>query len=58
MVDSMEEVISFAEVIVIGNPSEEFRNVRALAKPEQMIIDLVRVADDRIDDDRYEGICW
>jgi GDP-mannose 6-dehydrogenase len=58
MVDSMEEVISFAEVIVIGNPSEEFRNVPALAKPEQMIIDLVRVADDRIDDGRYEGICW
>jgi GDP-mannose 6-dehydrogenase len=58
MVDSMQEVISFAEVIVIGNPSEEFRNVRVLAKPEQMIIDLVRLADDWGNDARYEGICW
>ena len=58
MVDSMQEVIAFAEVIVIGNPSEEFRNVRVLAKPEQMIIDLVRLADDWGNDARYEGICW
>lgn len=58
MVDSMQEVIAFAEVIVIGNPSEEFSNVRALAKPEQVIIDLVRVVDDWGDDARYEGICW
>ena len=58
MVDSMEEVIAFAEVIVIGNPAEEFRKVRSIARPEQTIIDLVRVTDDRVNDGRYQGICW
>ena len=58
MVDSMEEVVSFADVIVIGNPSEEFRHVRALVKPGQTVIDLVRVANDWDDDVRYQGICW
>ncbi len=58
MVDSMEEVIAFAEVIVIGNPAEEFRKVRSIARPEQTIIDLVRITNDRISDGRYQGICW
>ena len=58
MVDSMEEVIAFAEVIVIGNAAEEFRKVRSIARPEQTIIDLVRVTTDRVSDGRYQGICW
>ena len=58
MVKSMEDVIAFAEVIVVGNPAEEFRNVCAAARSEQTIIDLVRIANDCGDDRRYEGICW
>jgi len=58
MVDSMEEVIAFAEVIVVGNPAEEFRKVRSIARPEQTIIDLVRITKDRVNDGRYQGICW
>jgi GDP-mannose 6-dehydrogenase len=58
MVDSMEEVIAFAEVIVIGNPAEEFRKVRSIARPEQTIIDLVRITNDRVNDGGYQGICW
>jgi len=51
-------VIAFAEVIVIGNPAEEFRKVRSVARPEQTIIDLVRITKDRVNDGRYQGICW
>jgi hypothetical protein len=58
LITSMEEVIAFAEVIVIGNPAEEFRKVRSIARPEQTIIDLVRITNDRVNDGRYQGICW
>ena len=58
MVDSMEEVVEFAEVIVIGNPAEEFRKVRSIARPEQTIIDLVKITNVRVADARYQGICW
>ena len=57
MVESIEEVISFAEVIVIGNPAEEFRNVCSVARPDQTVIDLVRITSD-CKAAGYEGICW
>ena len=57
MVESIDEVISFAEVIVIGNPADEFRNVCSVARPDQTVIDLVRVTSD-CKAARYEGICW
>ncbi|WP_422742550.1 nucleotide sugar dehydrogenase [Mycobacterium sp. WMMD1722] len=57
MVDTVDEVLDFAEVIVVGNGAEEFRSAVDRATPEQVIIDLVRVAD-RASDDNYDGICW
>ena len=57
MVESMEEVTSFADVVVVGNGAEEFRPAVAGARPDQVVIDLVRVAD-RTSDDNYDGICW
>jgi GDP-mannose 6-dehydrogenase len=56
---TVEEVVSESEVIVVGNQSPEFVAALALARADQVVIDLVRLpmygsllkAD-------YRGICW
>jgi GDP-mannose 6-dehydrogenase len=58
MEDSIEAVIAHAEVVVIGNGAKEFSDVIKQLKPEQTIIDFVRIGSDggaRVD---YDGICW
>ncbi len=57
MRDSIEEVLDFAETVVIGNSAEEFRNLPDRLRPDQAIIDLVRVAGRQWGGD-YDGICW
>ena len=58
MVDSVEDVMSFAETIVIGTAAEEFRSVLTKLRPGQVIVDLVRIIDQQSIPDRYDGICW
>jgi GDP-mannose 6-dehydrogenase len=55
---SVEQVIEESEVIVIGNKSEEFKEVFRLASPEQTIIDLVRIDKTKTSEGNYVGICW
>lgn len=57
MVDTLEEVLEFAEVIVVGNGADEFRTAVANTREKQVVIDLVRVAD-KTSNDTYDGICW
>lgn len=57
MVDSMDEVLAFADTLVIGNGAPEFREVLARASPSQFVVDLVRVVEDA-SGERYDGICW
>jgi GDP-mannose 6-dehydrogenase len=59
MCNSMEEVLAESEVIVIGNKSPEFVTVLHQVRPDQVVIDLVRISRD-IDpiNAHYEGICW
>ena len=57
MVEDMQEVLDFAETIVIGNSSEEFKTVPTNPKPGQVIVDLVRIVNDR-SGNQYDGICW
>jgi GDP-mannose 6-dehydrogenase len=58
MVGSLEELLNHAEVIVIGNGAPEFRDALTRLKPEQHVIDLVRVDPQRVSSDSYDGICW
>jgi GDP-mannose 6-dehydrogenase len=59
MVDSMEEVLAHADIIVIGNGAEEFRAVPAQLEPDKVIVDLVRISEQRSSVERgYDGICW
>jgi len=58
MVPTMQEVLDHAGTIVIGNGSEEFREVPRLLGPGQSIVDLVRIAETRSVEGVYDGICW
>jgi GDP-mannose 6-dehydrogenase len=57
MRSSIDEVLSTADTIVIGNKSEEFRQIETSVRPDQTVIDLVRLFD-RPSGNGYQGICW
>jgi GDP-mannose 6-dehydrogenase len=56
---SIDEVIDKSEVVVVGNQSPEFAKALTQTRPDQIVIDLVRVplngAAIKAD---YRGICW
>jgi GDP-mannose 6-dehydrogenase len=57
--ESIDEVIEQSELLVVGNNSPEFAEALTRCRPDQIIIDLVRLPLDfnRVSA-RYEGICW
>jgi GDP-mannose 6-dehydrogenase len=55
---SAEEVLECSDTIVIGNKAEEFRAATASLREGQKVIDLVRLFEERVTGERYEGICW
>lgn len=56
---SLDEIIEFAEVIIIGNGNREYAAVFEKRKPEQIIIDLVRLLPDNGGSQpNYHGVCW
>jgi GDP-mannose 6-dehydrogenase len=54
---SIDDVLGTAETIVIGNKSEQFREIESRLRPDQTVIDLVRLFD-RTSGNGYQGICW
>ena len=54
---SIDDVLNAANTIVIGNRSEEFRQIESRLRPDQKVIDLVRLFD-RTSGNGYQGICW
>jgi len=57
MVERMDEVLDFAETLVIGNGAEEFRPVPDNLRPGQVVVDLVRISQE-MSGGQYDGICW
>jgi GDP-mannose 6-dehydrogenase len=57
--DSLDEVIAQSDVIVVGNAAPEFAEAVTRCRPDQTVIDLVRLPVDlsRVHA-RYNGICW
>jgi GDP-mannose 6-dehydrogenase len=57
--DSIDEVIQHADVLIVGNKTVEFADALRRTRPEQIVIDLVRlpVEGASIAAD-YRGICW
>ena len=57
MVTTMQDVLDFADTIVIGNGAAEFTTVPGSLKPHQHIVDLVRISKEQ-SGEQYDGICW
>jgi GDP-mannose 6-dehydrogenase len=57
--DSIDAVIDESEVVVIGNGSPEFTAAVERCRPDQVVVDLVRLPLDfsRVKA-QYDGICW
>jgi GDP-mannose 6-dehydrogenase len=55
---SIEEVLEHAEVLIVGNKSEEFRSIGEKLRSDQTLIDLVRLFDAPPANGSYQGICW
>ena len=59
LTESIDEVLEKSDVIVVGNGAPEFGDALTRTRPDQVILDLVRVKTprDQIKGD-YRGICW
>jgi hypothetical protein len=52
-------VVADSDVIVVGNRSPEFVDALRRTRPDQMIIDLVRLdVDAALVAAEYRGLCW
>lgn len=58
MVKGVDEVLAHADTVVIGNGDKEFRGVLDRLRPDQVVVDLVRIGERQSEVDRYDGICW
>lgn len=58
MVDSIEDILKHSETIVVGNGSDEFKNINNQIQDEQIVVDLVRITENMSEQGRYHGICW
>jgi GDP-mannose 6-dehydrogenase len=57
--ESIDQVIDSSEVVVIGNASPEFSGAVTRCRPEQIVVDLVRIPLDFSQvTAQYDGICW
>lgn len=57
--DDLAATVAHGDLVVVGNAAPEFRDVPSLMRPEQRLLDLVRVAGlaDALGE-RYDGINW
>jgi GDP-mannose 6-dehydrogenase len=58
MVETLDEVLEHAEVIVVGNRAPEFEGIVDRLRPDQVAVDLVRIAPLTTQEGKYYGICW
>lgn len=58
MTKTIDEVLEHAHTIVIGNRGHEFFDLPQRIRPDQALIDLVRIPGDQHHRENYDGICW
>lgn len=58
MVQTPEEVMAHAELVVVGNADPAFGALIAQAGPKQRVLDLVRVNTEPISHSGYDGLSW
>jgi len=57
MRSSLDEVLETSDLLIVGNKSEEFREIESKLRADQVVIDLVRLFE-KTSDGVYQGICW
>ena len=57
MVSGIDTVLQHAQTVVIGNKDPEFRGIVSKLRPEQRLVDFVRITEQR-SSGNYDGICW
>jgi GDP-mannose 6-dehydrogenase len=58
MVSNIDAVLSHAQAVVVGNQDPEFRSVPSQLRDDQVLVDFVRITDQRSVNGKYDGICW
>ncbi len=58
MRETVAEVLESADVLIIGNKNEEFRQIESQLREGQIVIDLVRLFERGDADSPVRGICW
>ena len=58
MVDDLDEVLTHAQTVVIGNKDPDFKEVPERLREGQFLVDFVRIIDGKGSNGRYDGICW
>lgn len=58
MKGSVDEVVGFGEVVVIGNSAPEFRTIQPKLRDGQVVVDLVRAFGKKTSDETYQGVAW
>ena len=59
MIENLEDVLNHAEVVVIGNKSDEFKDIVTSLHNTHIVIDFVRILNDLSNiTSKYEGLCW
>lgn len=58
IVNDMDKLLRRSEIIVIGNNTAEFSTIAAELRPEQTVIDLVRIREIEDIHTNYHGIGW
>jgi GDP-mannose 6-dehydrogenase len=59
MTVSMKEVVQNSDIIVVGHDLQDGgEHLVSLLKPNQQVIDLVKIASGKSHPAAYEGICW
>lgn len=58
MADGVDSVLDHAKTVVIGNREPEFSKLAGRLRQDQVMVDLVRIGNQRSEKGKYEGICW
>jgi len=57
--ESIDDVLDRSDVVVVGNAAPEFSDALRRTRPDQVIVDLVRMNIPREEiPGQYDGICW
>lgn len=58
MLSSIEDVLDHAEILLIGNNSDEYASVLSQIGEDQIVLDFVRLLQDIPEVEQYFGVCW